>query len=534
MKTVAILSMLHQEAACADSASRLFRGEAVLGWTLKRLGICERIEKRVVVCWEDQAGRVAEIAEKHGAAVRSKGPRVRLGGVEMVAAARRWSDGWRGGLLGACCFDLGFHAATVEEARRESDCDAVVLIDPDSALVDGRLVDSVIGQAEAKEEIEYCFSPAAPGAGGVVVKANLLGRLAGCDGTLGRMMAYWPDVPGRDPIAAETCAATPTIVARTTRRLTLDSARQVALVERAAAGLNGRLIKTGAEDLLRLLEADAQAPFPRDVVLEINTARATSAVYRAKVERPPVDMQTARKVLDEVAKWDDVRLTLSGAGDALLHDQVIEIIGEARQRGVRAVHVETDFVGISQEKAAALAESGVDVVSVHIPALTAATYAAVMGVNALAEVLGNIKAFFARREALGKSTPLLVPTFTKVRQNMAEMEAWYDHWLRAVGCAVIDGASDYAGSIADQSPVDMSPAGRCACRRLSSRLMILSDGRVTTCEIDVLGKQAVGNIHEKTIEEMWRGGLGCARRAHREQGWAELTVCGGCRDWHRP
>ena len=537
MKTVAVLSMLHQEAGCADSTTRVFRDEAVLGWTLKRLGVGET----VVICWGDQVERVERIAALHGARVKSRGARARLANLDAVTVARRWSDGWRGGLMGACCFDLGFHAATFDEARRECGADAVLVIDPDAGLVDRALVGRVMEQAEAKD-VEYCFSPAAPGASGVVIKASLLERLAACDGTLGKVMAYWPDVPGRDPISADNCAAVPTVVARTTRRLTLESSRQIELIGRATAELNGQLIRTGAEELLKRVAAVDEPGFPRDVVVEINTRRATRAVHtpsaQLAIERPAMEMETARRLFAELGGWDDVRVTLAGVGDPMLHEGVMELIAEARKSGVRAIHVETDFVGVSKEKVAALAASEVDVVTVHIPALTATTYSNVMGINALGEVLGNIKAFFdaraARGAARGTSTPLLVPTFTRLRQNMAEMEPWYDHWLRAVGCAVITGASDCAGMIADHSPVDMSPMGRVGCRRLSSRLTVLSDGSVTTCEVDVLGRQAVGNIREKPVQEMWQEGLGCVRKAHRDRMWTELTVCGRCRDWHRP
>ena len=106
----AVCSMIH-EAAENNSATRLFRGEPVLAWTLRRLERSNRVGNMVVICWEDQLADVEPIAAGHGADLLVKGPRTSIASVEAVVAVRRWCDGWRGDLRGACDFDLGFHAA---------------------------------------------------------------------------------------------------------------------------------------------------------------------------------------------------------------------------------------------------------------------------------------------------------------------------------------------------------------------------------------------------------------------------------------
>ena len=46
-------------------------------------------------------------------------------------------------------------------------------------------------------------------------------------------------------------------------------------------------------------------------------------------------------------------------------------------------------------------------------------------------VLDNIRALSWPAQQRGSGVPIIVPIFTKCRQNLAEMEAWYDQWLRA-------------------------------------------------------------------------------------------------------
>jgi radical SAM protein with 4Fe4S-binding SPASM domain len=209
---------------------------------------------------------------------------------------------------------------------------------------------------------------------------------------------------------------------------------------------------------------------------------------------------------------------------------LFEMLEMARSAGIRAVHVETDLVGAPPDAVDRLFESPIDLVSVHIPATSVSTYAKAMGVDALAEVIGGVNRFINRNRHL----PLLVPTFVKCRDNLAEMEAWYDYWLNRVSAAVIAGPSDFAGLIEDVGVADMSPPLRVGCRRLASRITVLSDGRVVSCEQDVHGRQAMGVVGEQSIEEIWHGRMEQLRGQHACGRWESSPVCAKCREWHRP
>src|SRR5205085_455479 len=65
----AICSMLHEPPAIhsdaprlqLNSATRLFRGEPVLSWTMHRLTQSRHVGNLAVLCWEDQVPAVEEI-----------------------------------------------------------------------------------------------------------------------------------------------------------------------------------------------------------------------------------------------------------------------------------------------------------------------------------------------------------------------------------------------------------------------------------------------------------------------------------------
>jgi spiro-SPASM protein len=247
-----------------------------------------------------------------------------------------------------------------------------------------------------------------------------------------------------------------------------------------------------------------------------------------------MSLETAAALFGELAEVDDLRLTLAGVGDPLLYEPLFDVIDAAASAGIKAISVETDLLDVKADRLGQLARSAVDVVSVQLPAVTAQTYAAVMGVDGMQTVLANLKEFFERRNGYGRLTPMVVPTFAKCRMNLAEMETWYDQWIRAIGAAVIVGPSDYCGKIPDAGVADMSPPLRRACGRLARRMTILSDGVVVSCEQDVTGERAMGTLPEDSIVEIWQKKFGALRADHGGGNWDRHALCAGCKEWHRP
>ncbi len=534
----AVLSMLH-EPADRNSATRRFRNKPVLAWTLDRLGRANRLNRVVVLCWDDQSANVAPVANERNAFVLAKGPRVVLPNVEAVAVSRAWADGWRGGLLATCDFDLGFYAPWTAEILNTFTADAAVLVDPAAGLIDPVLVDRLVEQAEKRGHVELHFSQGAPGLCGTLIRRGAVERFATTRTHTGAALTYLPDHAVKDPISGEGCLPLPTTLTRSTRQYKLGSDRQINRLTSAAASLNGSLAGCEAEELAQRLDWSSESDaLPRDVTLELTTRRDTRPIYWAgrhlTIDRPDLSLEAAEALFAEIANVDDIRLTLGGVGDAMLHPQFFEIIALAKKFGVRSIHLETDLLSADGSAAIRLATSGVDVISVFVPALTPATYQTVMGVDGYSKVLANITALARARGANGRLTPLIAPTFVKCKENLAELEPWYDQWLKAIGSAVVTGPSDCAGQVPDMSLADMSPPRRSACVRLASRCTILSNGSVVSCEQDVLGLTPLGTIGVHSLADVWARQFRPLQLAQARGEWSEHSLCAGCREWHRP
>lgn len=479
-RVLTILSMLH-EPARGHSAIRRFRNDAVLTWTVDRLRQSRRVGDIVVLCWEDQLEAIDDAIGGGDAEVLCRGTRHAVPAMDAVTASRRWADGWRGGPFGTCAFDAGFYAPWVDEVMHDWAAAEVLLVDPAAALVDPDLIDAVVAHADVHTDVEIAFAPAAAGLAGVLLRRELVERLTKMNLHPGRLLHYMPDQPMPDPIAGPGCVEVPMRVARTTQRFLVDSQRQADRLTRATHDLNGQLIDTEAEELVRRLEALDRVPQPpREAVLELTTRRVSrpiySPLYAGAVDRPDLTLAEACKLIDDLADVDDIRLTLGGIGDPLLHDHCLDVIAHARDRGIRAMHVETDLLDIPADRIAALANSGLDIISLHLPAMTATTYAAIMGIDRFADAVNGLSSLLQARQSAQSGVPLIVPTFTKCRGNFSEMEAWYDHWLRLLGCAVIVGPSTHGGIIPDVGVADMSASKR---PRIADQMTILSDGAIS-------------------------------------------------------
>ena len=474
----AVLSMIH-ESEERNSATRLFRGEPVLAWTLRRLERSSQLAHMIVICWEDQLADVEPICGGHGANVLVKGPRAPIPSVDAVAAVRRWCDGWRGELRGACDFDLGFHAPWVDEAIANMEADAAVVVDPAAGMVDPVIIDRLIARASQLPDVDLVFSHTPPGLGGAVVRRRLLKRLAEAELHPGHLLHSSHDQLG--VVACDGALPLPPAVTRAHGSFKLDSHRQIWRLTNAMVPLNGTLIKSESEALVTRLGAETYPdPLPRDIVLELTTARATQPGFLSNrfstLSARQMKTDVALRLFKECCMFDDVRLTLAGAGDPMLADNLQHVIEAALDAGVSAIRIESDLLDIDAAGAASDLAGAVDILGVHLPACTDSTYRAVMGVDAYKKVLTNIDKFHGQQDVAALGTPLLIPLFTPTAHNAAEEKAWFERW-------------PYGVSVAHS----IAPAAQ-------TRLIVLADGRIVSND---RGEATLGVVGQTPIAQAW-------------------------------
>jgi radical SAM protein with 4Fe4S-binding SPASM domain len=70
------------------------------------------------------------------------------------------------------------------------------------------------------------------------------------------------------------------------------------------------------------------------------------------------------------------------------------------------------------------------------------------------------------------------------------------------------------------------------CPFIFERLNIDSRGKVMVCGFDIAAKTDMGNIHERSIKEIWHGEeFGYYRQMHLSRKGQEIELCRNCPDW---
>ena len=148
------------------------------------------------------------------------------------------------------------------------------------------------------------------------------------------------------------------------------------------------------------------------------------------------------------------------------------------------------------------------------------------------KVWENLLALDALRSELKSQRPMVVPTMLKTVERLEEQMDFVDKCQKELGSYMVIEPTAAAGQWPDRAVVHMAPPVRTPCRRIDSRLTLLSDGLIVQCEEDFCGSHALGS---GSLLEVWRGErMANLRKIHAEQRWMEHPLCVRCEEFHRP
>ncbi|MFQ5494398.1 MAG: SPASM domain-containing protein [Phycisphaerae bacterium] len=525
-------------------------GVPVLRRTLLRLARASRVSTVYVLCPGEQHARCVSLLRGVDAVVRAHDappPPWR----PLVQTARKWSlDAWRGGVGGTTHFDEFTDARPVDALLAEAKADAVLMVPPSAPLLDPDLVDALIDHLEAhRDDSKLSFMPAPPGLTGIALSAAMIRELAEKNIPLGWIFSYKPDDPQRDLVFQSCRCEAPAVLSEVSVLLMADTRRSF---DRIDALLQSHPDPC-AETIGRWFadrDLDDAEPMPREVEIEL----MTSDPYPESRLRPrgglvelrgPIDPALVERIAAEVSSYDDALVVLGGFGDPLCHPRFSDVLAATRRaqdgnRRLFGLAVRTCGVNLSDNHIRAVIDHDVDLLCVLLDAWTPALYARLQSPARpdearLADVLQRIESLTAAVAKRHAVKPLVVPEMVKTTENVHELDAFHDGWLRRVGAVNIVGPSHYGHLIEDRGVLPMAPFPRTACRRIRSRCVVLADGRVTLCDQDVNGRHAVGDLNQQSLEEIWMStAYENVRDAHRRDCFDVTPLCGGCEEWHRP
>jgi len=517
----------------------------VLGHTLSRLGRIDGVSQRCLVVQPPHADAAR-------AAIAAAGLRTPI---ELLAlddgrrprralfrSARKWNlASWRGGALGTTWFDEFVEPLAVARVLDHYHCDAVLCLDGHQAALAPQLAERMLAHQRAHSaDARFTFTAAPPGLAGVILGREVTRELLERNVPAGLLFTYRPETPQGDPLNRPACCQIDAGVAQTETRFIADTADSLALLDAAFGDLGADADAAALCSWFRSGGHDRAARLPLEIELELTTADPLpNTALRPRGRRVPkrelADLDAFRRLCDDIAVLDDRLAVLGGHGDPLQHARFTDVCRVIRSAGICGLAVVSPVVDLTADIFEALFAHHVDILEVQLDAHTPETYRAVHHADHFDRVLANIERVErARRDRLSPQ-PLVVCSLTRCTATQAELELFYDHWIRRTGNAVIRGYNDHAGLLPADDLLAMTPSVRIPCRRLATRLTLLADGSVPFCSQDVTGATSVADWRRERVTDIWRNAkLNALRDVHSNERWREFVLCESCREWSRP
>lgn len=247
-------------------------------------------------------------------------------------------------------------------------------------------------------------------------------------------------------------------------------------------------------------------------------------------DRPFMNEDTFKIIADQCGQYN-AWVRLSGGGEPMLHPQAVELIEYAKRVGAR-VGLITNGSRFTEASSRRLLKANVDMIEFSIDAADEETYRCVRAGLKWDTLVKNVTRMVALRNELKSATKIIA---SGVNQEGVDIEAVAKFWAPIVDNFqkrkyLTWGINDPLKS-ADPTPY-LPPEKKVPCPFIFERLNIDSRGKVMVCGFDIAAVTDMGNVHDKTLKDIWHSEeFEYYRRKHLSGHGDDIELCRQCPDW---
>ncbi|OQA84038.1 MAG: molybdenum cofactor biosynthesis protein A [Lentisphaerae bacterium ADurb.Bin242] len=265
-----------------------------------------------------------------------------------------------------------------------------------------------------------------------------------------------------------------------------------------------------------------------------------------------LEMSLYKRLVDELKNWPGPKLKLlrlAALGEPLLHPDFCEMVKLAVDAGI-AERVDTFSNGsrLTHEISEKLVDYGLDHIRFSIYAAIDAHQKEVTRSSVtVGEIRDNIQYLREYRDRQGKKKPvILAKMFDCYDEENIVFQNLYKDIADEVGFEKVNNATRYSGNnlinayyhdkgkeAKTEAEFKSHQQHHVACPRPFMNLVVNSAGDCILCTHDAPKATKIGNVHEKTLLELWESDeLFEFRKMHLENRKHENRICRYC-DWYK-
>ncbi|MBT89809.1 MAG: hypothetical protein CMN79_04890 [Spirochaetales bacterium] len=233
------------------------------------------------------------------------------------------------------------------------------------------------------------------------------------------------------------------------------------------------------------------------------------------------------------------RVIPQGFGEPLLDPNIFHFIARLKKAGIKEVFISSNGSLLNEEKANALLESGLDQIDFSVDAINKETYEKIRIGLDYHTVMNNIENFIKMRDKRGAKTRVRFRYVIQKGINDKEFDDFCSYWKTRLNKEdAISGKKvhTFGGNVKMPDLKEYSELKEklwsLPCKGIFGSLIILCDGTVMVCGVDVNQKYIAGDVNKNTIQEIWKGEVFTEfRKKHLELGRAAYPHCRNCNSW---
>jgi len=257
----------------------------------------------------------------------------------------------------------------------------------------------------------------------------------------------------------------------------------------------------------------------------------TNSSIRASYKKTPFMKEKTFKIIVDQCGPYGAWIRISGGGEPMLHPKAVELMEYAKKAGAK-IGLITNGSKFNVENSRRLLEAGIDMVEFSVDASDSKTYSKVRKGLDWNVLLKNVKRMVQMRNKLKSKTKIIASAVNQAGVCIDKVEKFWepivDNFQKR---KYLTWAINDPSKTADSSPY-LPPEKMIPCPFLFERLNIDSKGKVMVCGFDIAANTDMGNVHKRSIREIWLGKeFEYYRKMHLSHRGNEIKICSNCTDW---